>query len=160
MARSFFTDLLNSATDEQAGISYAERLELNASQDRADQALDVAQSAQRQVARAIEDLQQQITAQAELIHTLSSAVSVLAATLRDAGVVDAEVLEARFEAALINAEEEAAARAAAARAKEAAGKARGITAKATCAKCGIVVPANQTVMTERGTICDRCDAGL
>ena len=61
---------------------------------------------------------------------------------------------------LLNAEEEATARDAAARATEAGGKAHGITAKATCAKCGAVVPANRTVMTERGTICDRCDAGL
>jgi hypothetical protein len=160
MSRSFFSDLLTSFSDDAVGISQAERREFNIAQDRADQALDTAEAAQRWAKRMIEDLQLQLSVQAQQIHTLSSAVSVLAATLRDGGVVDAEILEARFEAALINAEEEAAARQAAARTKEATNKAQGITATTTCIKCGTIVPTNRTVMTERGTLCDRCEAGL
>ena len=33
------------------------------------------------------------------------------------------------------------------------------TALVTCVQCGATVPANQTTITARGTVCDRCEVG-
>lgn len=159
MARSFFTMLLDDLTDPSNGISTAERREFNAAHDRADHAIDIAESRSRELAGEVGELRRQLAEQAAQIKTLSAAVTVLAAVLRDNGVVDADILEARFEAALLNAEEAALAKATAARAVAQDRKAHGMVAKETCTKCGAIVPANLTVMTEQGTVCDRCHAG-
>lgn len=126
---SFFTALL----DED--ISWRERDAINSAHDAADAALELAASSSQSLQRRVARQEQQIT-------ELRAMVSVLAAVLRDNGLVNAEILDARLEAALVNAEEEAAAEANA----------------ATCIRCASEVTRSSTVMTEYGLVCDRCHA--
>jgi hypothetical protein len=103
------------------------------------------------------------------VHDLSMTVAVLVKMLEEVGQIDAKALRDRVEA-------EVQAMAAAAKAAHAgepdnlnqmlqAGSAakpapaKPPTTLVTCVQCGATVPANQTTITARGTICDRCEAG-
>lgn len=83
-----------------------------------------------------------VAAQNREIAQLRAALGVLAQVLCDRELVDASMLDYRLEAAMENAVEQAQTAAQAVQ----------------CAQCGRQVPAQQTVMTEHGAVCDRCHA--
>lgn len=130
---SFFTMLAD------GNMSWIERNAINSVRD---DAMEVASAQADSFGQAIARLNQRIAAQDKQIKLLGAAVSVLAAMLRDNSVVDAVILDARLEAAVLNAEEEVAAEA----------------STIACDRCGQAVHRARTVMTEHGTVCDRCHA--
>jgi hypothetical protein len=133
---SFFSMLADS------NMSVAEGMAINAAGDRGDAAMAVAQAQGDAFGGAISRLQGRVAAQDREIKLLRAAVGVLAAMLRDNGVVDGEMLDLRLEAAIANAEEEI----------EVAAN------MITCPQCHRQVDRRITVMTEQGIVCDRCHA--
>src|SRR5688500_7122140 len=87
-------------------------------------------------------LRSSVAAQNCEIAKLRAALGVLAQVLCDRELVDSSMLDYRLEAAMENAVEQA----------HSAAQTIG------CAQCGRQVPAQQTMMTEHGTVCDRCHA--
>jgi hypothetical protein len=103
------------------------------------------------------------------VHDLSMTVAILVKMLEEAGQIDAKTLRYRVEAEI-----EAMA---AAEAQSRAGgpnslnelpqtgptaqpeRPEPLTTLVSCVHCGAEVPANETTITERGTVCDRCEAG-
>ena len=128
---SFFTML----TDPEGAA-------IGAAYDRADGAMEVAQAQGDAFGTAIARLERRVSAQDKEIKLLRAAVGVLAAMLRDNGVVDASMLDMRLEAAMANAEDEI---------EHAANT-------VTCPSCKRQVDRRVTVMTELGILCDRCHA--
>lgn len=137
---SFFTMLVDDR------MSWIERDAINDAQAQADTALAIAQSNSEAHARSIQTLGRQLAAQGNQIKMLNAAIGVLAAVLRDNNVIDPEILDARLEAAVLNAEEEIA---------QAAAK----QPMETCSSCAAQVPRNRTNMTATSVVCDRCAAG-
>jgi hypothetical protein len=133
---SFFTMLVDD------NMSWIEQSAINSAHDRADAAMEVAKGQGDAFGTAIASMQRTIIAQKNQIKMLNSAIGVLAAVLRDNGVIDADILDARLEAAVLNAEEEI----------------KHETNTITCFKCSTQVPKSNTVMTELGVMCDRCHA--
>ncbi|MBV8762184.1 MAG: hypothetical protein JO257_33140 [Deltaproteobacteria bacterium] len=115
---------------------------INAALDRGNAAMEVASAQGDAFGGAITRLQGRVAAQDREIKLLRAAVGVLAAMLRDNGIVDGEMLDIRLEAAMENAEEEI---------DHAANT-------ITCPRCNRQVDRHVTVMTEQGVICDRCHA--
>lgn len=137
MGRISFFSLL---TDNN--MSLGERSAINSASDRADDGMDVARAQGDAFGQAISSMQRTIRAQDKQIKLLHAAIGVLAMTLRDNNVVDGDILDARLEAAILNAEDEYSAE----------------VSTSTCLKCSRQVPNAQTVMTEIGLVCDRCHA--
>lgn len=133
---SFFSML----TDDN--MSMREQGAINSAYDRADDAMEVARVQGDTFGQAIAAMQRTIVQQNNQIKMLSSAIGVLAAVLRDNGVVDGEMLDARLEAAVLNAEDEI----------------RQEANTIVCLKCSRQVAKSNTVMTEMGVMCDRCHA--
>jgi Zn finger protein HypA/HybF involved in hydrogenase expression len=133
---SFFSMLADSK------MSFTEGGAINAALDRGDAAMQVAQAQGDAFGGAIAQLQGRVGAQEREIKLLRAAVGVLAAMLRDNGIVDGEILDLRLEAAIANAEEEI----------EVAAN------TITCPQCHRQVDRRITVMTEQGVVCDRCHA--
>lgn len=115
-----------------------ERDAINSAQDTANAALD----GFAMQAETIRRLTKRLHDQDRQIQMLSAAVGVLAAVLRDNGLVDPEILDARLEAAIENTQDEVA-------------KAPSTVA---CQRCAKQVAIQRTVMTASGTICDACHA--
>jgi hypothetical protein len=136
MGISFFSML----TDPN--MSVREGTAINAALDRGNAAMEVAQAQGDAFGGAIARLQGRVAAQDREIKLLRAAVGVLAAMLRDNGVVDGDMLDLRLEAAMENAEEEL---------EHAANT-------MTCPRCSRQVDRRITVMTEQGVMCDRCHA--
>lgn len=135
MARiSFFTGLIDN------NMSWIERGAINDAHDRADAAMEVASVQGDTFGRAISSMQRTINDQQNQIKLLNSMIGVLAAVLRDNNVIDAEILDARLEAAIENAQEEI---------KHEANN-------VMCMKCSKLVPKASSNMTELGVECDRC----
>lgn len=138
----FFEALMSDGFTADASISWTERDAINSAHDHADAALDAVGMQAEGFGKAIARLSKRLHEQDQQIKMLNAAVSVLAAMLRDNGVVKAEMLDARLEAAMENARDDAA-----------------VTANTvTCQRCGAQVAMQRTVMTETGTICDACHA--
>lgn len=135
-AVSFFALLGDSRT------SATEATAIGSAQSRADAAMEVAQAQGDAFGSAIARLERRVTSQDREIKLLRAAVGVLAAVLRDNGVIDGDMLDIRLEAALTNAEEEIAVAA----------------NTVTCPSCKRQVDRRITVMTEGGIVCDRCHA--
>ncbi len=129
---SFFTALIDD------NISWTERDAINSAHDRADAALQQGDT----FGQAISGMQRTIVQQQNQLKLLSSMVGVLAAILRDNNLIDPEILDARLEAAVLNAEEDV----------------RMDANTITCLKCNRQVLKTDTVMTEIGVMCDRCHA--
>lgn len=128
---SFFTMLASDMTFWEADA-------INSAHDRAETALTAAGN----LGEAVSRIHRRLIEQDKQIKLLNAAVGVLAAVLRDNGALNGELLDARLEAAMLNAEEEIA-----------------TTANTfTCLKCGRQLPKAQSVMTEVGVVCDRCHA--
>ena len=87
------------------------------------------------------------------ISDLSVLVGVLVKVLEESGQLDAKILRYRVEAEL---ESLAAARVDAKRAQATAKVIPPATTPTECGKCGQIVPANRTTITEAGVVCDRC----
>lgn len=132
MGISFFSMLTDSK------MSVREATAIGTALDRGTAALE-ATSAQSD---AIGGMLGRLAAQDREIKLLRAAIGVLAAMLRDNGVVDGEMLDIRLEAAMENAEEEI---------DHAANT-------VTCPQCNRQVDRRVTVMTEQGIVCDRCHA--
>lgn len=132
MGISFFSMLTDPNMSVREGVA------INTALDRGTAALE-ASSAQSD---AISRMLGRLAAQDREIKLLRAAVGVLAAMLRDNGVVDGEMLDLRLEAAMENAEEEI---------DHAANT-------ITCPRCNRQVDRRITVMTEAGVVCDRCHA--
>lgn len=132
MGISFFSMLTDPNMSVREGVA------INTALDRGTAALE-ASSAQSD---AIGRMLGRLAAQDREIKLLRAAVGVLAAMLRDQGVVDGEMLDLRLEAAMENAEEEI---------DHAANT-------ITCPRCNRQVDRRVTVMTESGVVCDRCHA--
>lgn len=133
---SFFNLLTDSHT------SVTEAVAISGAQGRADDAMELAQAQGDAFGNAIARLEGRVRAQDREIKLLRAALGVLAAMLRDNGVVDPEMLDVRLEAAITNAEEEI----------ETAAN------TVTCPRCNRQVDRRITVMTEAGVVCDRCHA--
>ena len=105
---------------------------------------------------------EKIRSQATQIRDLSMLVSVLAKMLMESGAIDEKVLRYRVEAEMEALAERTAAQNAARFASTS--ETRPVEAPppstpTVCAKCGKTVPANLTVITADGTLCDSCGAG-
>lgn len=133
---SFFNLFADSRT------SLTEATAIRDAQGRADDAMEVAQAQGDAFGGAIARLEGRVRAQDREIKLLRAALGVLAAMLRDNGVVNPEMLDARLEAAIANAEEEIEVAA----------------STVTCPSCRRQVDRRITVMTEAGIVCDRCHA--
>jgi hypothetical protein len=123
-------------------ISYWERNAINGAYDVADLAAGQASAAAFNAARA----QQRIDQLSREIVMLRAAVTVLVNTLRDTGVVDARLLDARLEAAL----EEATAP------PQQAPQPAPAQTFLICLRCREQKPASTTTMTADGPMCDPC----
>lgn len=121
-------------------VSWLERSAINSAHDRADAALDIASAQGDAFGNAISRLHRTVAQQQQRIVMLESMIGVLAAVLRDNNVIDPEILDARLEAAVLNAEDEIAQ----------------VTDNVLCVRCSKMVPKAQTNMTEVGVVCDRC----
>jgi hypothetical protein len=139
MAMSYF-NLLDGRT------SVSEILNIRSAQQAAQDALSAQADEAAVFSMRIESLQRLLLVQHDQIAKLQSALGVLAAVLRDNGMVNAEILDARLEAAMLNAEEETA---------TAQAKAQATT---TCTSCRREVAKRQTTMTDDGVMCDACFA--
>lgn len=104
--------------------------------------MEVAQAQGDAFGSAIARLEGRVRSQDREIKLLRAALGVLAAMLRDNGLVNADMLDVRLEAAIANAEEEI----------EVAAN------TVTCPSCRRQVDRRITVMTEAGIVCDRCHA--
>lgn len=158
---SFFTSLV---ADEllPSDLSWEERQELRRAHEHADDVERAAHAAIDNVDGRIDDLggdvealRALVRAQAKQLKVLQAAIGVLATTLRDSNLVDADILDARLEAAVINSEEDEPRPAPKAKAK--VGPPAGVPTVA-CDRCGTVVARNRSNVTEKGTLCDRCFA--
>lgn len=127
---SFFTMLVDDH------MSWIERDAINSAHDRADAALVQGEG----LAQGIQSLQRTVIQQNEQIKLMSSMIGVLAAVLRDNGVVDPDILDARLEAAIENAREEI----------------RQEANSVMCMRCSTLQPKASTNVTEIGVVCDRC----
>lgn len=136
MGISFFSMLTDSKMSIHEGNA------INAALDRGNAAMEVASAQGDAFGGAISRLQGKVVAQDREIKLLRAAIGVLAAMLRDQGVVDGDMLDLRLEAAMENAEEEI---------DHAANT-------ITCPRCNRQVDRRITVMTEAGVVCDRCHA--
>jgi hypothetical protein len=126
--------------------SFLEIKNIRSAQIAAQDALDAQADSAAMFNTRIVSLQKQIALQHDQIVRLQSALGVLAAVLRDGGLINAEILDARLEAATLNAEEEEEAHAVASN-------------QTICPRCGVSVDMRRTTMTANGPICDRCFAG-
>jgi len=131
---SFFTMLADD------NMSWIERDAINSVRD---DMMEVASAQAESFGQAIAQLNRRLAAADRQIALLRAAVGVLAAMLRDNSIVDGEMLDARLEAAILNAEEEVVADA----------------NTVSCTRCGQAVARARTMMTEDGVVCDRCHAG-
>lgn len=134
-------------------VSYWERSAINGAYDAAEIAQGQAEANQFNIQQA----QQRITQMSREIVMLRTAVTVLVNTLRDTGVVDPKLLDARLESAL----EEAMAPPPppqTLQAAAAAGPARPVSPPLTCIRCRETKPAAHTTMTGDGPVCDPCTA--
>src|SRR3954464_10743118 len=93
--------------------SFLEIKNIRSAQLAAQEALDTQADSAAMFNTRIVSLQKQVALQHDQIARLQSALGVLAAVLRDGGLINAEILDARLEAAMLNAEEEEEAHAAA-----------------------------------------------
>src|SRR6185312_6271024 len=100
MGISFFSMLTDSKMSIHEGNA------INAALDRGNAALEVASAQGDAFGGAISRLQGKVVAQDREIKLLRAAIGVLAAMLRDQGVVNNDMLDLRLEAAMENAEEE------------------------------------------------------
>jgi DNA repair exonuclease SbcCD ATPase subunit len=125
--------------------SFLEIKNIRSAQIAAQEALDSQADSAAMFNTRIVSLQKQVALQHDQIVRLQSALGVLAAVLRDGGLINAEILDARLEAATLNAEEEEEAHAVAAN-------------QTTCPRCGQSVDMRRTTMTANGAVCDRCFA--
>jgi hypothetical protein len=137
MARLSFFDLL-----ADPDMSWAERSAINAASERADAAMEVATAQGDAFGHAITTLRTRVMAQDTELKLLRAAIGVLAATLRDNNVVDADLLDARLEAAIVNTKEEV----------------ERVANTVTCLRCGRQIERRYTEMTADGVVCDRCHA--
>jgi hypothetical protein len=134
MARISFFQMLVGNT------SWIERSAINSAHDRADAAMDIASVQGDAFGSAISQLHRTVAQQQQRIVMLESMIGVLAAVLRDNNVIDPEILDARLEAAVLNAEEEMVQ----------------VSDNVLCTRCSKMVPKAQSNMTEAGLVCDRC----
>jgi len=109
----------------------------------AEQVADTALAAETRLALSLDELTALVHRQQRELDTLRALVAVLAKVLHDTGVVDADLLDFRIEAAL----DEVAAREHAEEEK---------AELLACLRCGARVPREQTVVTGDGFVCDRC----
>ena len=109
----------------------------------AERIADAAIAEENVLVRQLDALTRQVRRQQEQIETLQALVGVLGGVLHDTGVVDADLLDFRIEAAL----------------DEVAAHAQTDQAEArmlACLRCGSRVRPEQTVVTADGTVCDKC----
>jgi formylmethanofuran dehydrogenase subunit E len=92
----------------------------------------------------VEQLRTQVLSQRDQIRDLSVAVAVLVKMLAEAGTVDDKVLRYRVEAEL----------------EERLEASRPENRTTTCIRCKQQVAAARTQVTDDGTVCDRCMAGV
>ena len=135
---SFFTMLVDD------NMSWLERDAINSAYDRADAAMQVAASQGDAFGNAISAMQRTIVQQQNQLKIMGSMIGVLAAVLRDNGVVDPDILDARLEAAIENAQEEI----------------KQVADNVMCMKCSTMQPKARTNVTELGVMCDRCLAQM
>jgi hypothetical protein len=93
------------------------------------------------------------------VHELSMIVGVMIKMLDEGGQLDAKILRYRIEAEVEALKEHRQAQVTVAEQGAPPVAEPPPTMPTTCSKCGTVVPANRTVITEQGTICDRCGVG-
>ena len=120
--------------------SWIERSAINSAYDRADAAMEVASVQGDAFGTAIANMHRTLVQQQNQIKLLESMMGVLAAVLRDNNVIDPEILDARLEAAVLNAEEEI----------------KHDADNVLCVRCRQMLPRARTNMTEVGVVCDRC----
>jgi len=144
MAVGFFDTFFDS--------DYRQRSDIN------DVQMDAAE-ARAMVAETSAVLGAQLAAQRDQIRDLSMLTSVLARMLIEGGIVDEKILRYRVEAELESHAERIAAKASTAGSEPAPVDEPPPTTPTTCVRCGVTVPANLTVITADGTVCDRCGAG-
>jgi glutamine synthetase type III len=125
-------------------MSWIERDAINSAYDRADAAMEVAAVQGDAFGKAISSMQRTIVQQQNQLKIMGSMISVLAAVLRDNGVVDPDILDARLEAAIENAREEIKVEA----------------DSVMCMRCTTLQPKARTNVTELGVVCDRCLATM
>jgi len=89
-------------------------------------------------------LHHQILRLQQTVLELATTVNQMALLLVDRGSLDPKLLEAKVAVALA-AQRDAI---------------RDTGPSVVCAKCGLAVPANLTVITPTGTVCDKCAAGV
>lgn len=90
------------------------------------------------------------------VHNLSTIVGVLVKMLDETGQLDSKILRYRLEAQVEALKERRQVQASGPNVQPVAEPPP--TTPITCTRCGNVVPANRTVITEQGTICDSCGA--
>jgi hypothetical protein len=135
---SFFTMMVDD------NMSWVEQTAINGAYDRADAAMEVAAAQGDAFGQAIASMQRTIVQQQNQLKLMSSMIGVLAAVLRDNGVVDPDILDARLEAAIENAQEEI----------------KQETDNVMCMRCSTLQPKARTNVTELGVVCDRCLAQM
>lgn len=136
MSISFLNQLLDEHTD------WTDYRRADHAQATADRALVEIESNALDAKLSIEALDRKLRTQAAQLKALRTVVGVLAEMLRDSGVVNGEVLDARLQAAVVNAEEVIEP-----------------VVTVTCGRCHRPVERRHTVITADGEICDRCHAG-
>lgn len=124
-------------------VSYWEAQKINEASDAADVAQSYAYSAQRSA----EASHERINAMSREIVMLRTAVTVLANVLKDAKVIDAAQLDAKYAEAVEAAFPPPPAQPAAVPVSE---------IRYTCLKCRQKVLASTTLMTADGPVCERC----
>ena len=135
---SFFTMLVDD------NMSWIERDAINSAYDRADSAMEVAAFQGDAFGKAISSMQRTIVQQQNQLKIMGSMIGVLAAVLRDNGVVDPDILDARLEAAIENAQDEI----------------KHEVDSVMCMKCTTLQPKARTNVMELGVLCDRCLAQM
>jgi hypothetical protein len=129
-------------------VSSWEASAINSAHDAADKA----QLASLELSAQVGALQGRVAGLSREVIMLRAALTVLANTLKDTGVLDERLLDARLEAAV---EEALAPPEPAARPIEAAPAATAVR-RTVCLRCRNSVPASSTSMTADGPVCDRC----
>jgi ADP-ribose pyrophosphatase YjhB (NUDIX family) len=109
----------------------------------AEQVADTALAAETRLSLSLDQLTTLVHRQQRELDTLRALVAVLAGVLRDTGVVEADLLDFRIEAALDQV----------AALEDAEDEKAELLA---CLRCGASVPREQTVVTGDGILCDRC----